>query len=100
MVTAIIEVKVTPEAKFGYKCVAKTIGEFREVESVYLTSGSYDLILIVNCADMRGVSNFVSTKLSTIEGVNGTVTNFIMERYKQCGEIFDVEEDERELGTI
>jgi len=99
-VTAIIEVKVKPEAEFGYNSVARIIAEFKEVESVYLTSGGNDLIVIVNCPDTRVVSRFVSSKLSTIKGVEGTTTNFIMERYKQSGEILYEEEDERELGII
>jgi len=101
MVTAIIGVKVIPEAKLGYKGVARTIAEFKEVETVYLISGDYDLNVIVNCPDMRQVGQFVATKLSTIRGVETTVTHFIMERYKQSGEILDVdEEDERGLYTI
>ena len=100
MVTAIIEVKVTPEAKYGYNSVAKTVAEFKEVESVYLTSGRYDLTVIVNCPEMKDVSRFVSTKLSTIRGVGHTTTNIIMERYKQSGEILEQDEDERGLYTV
>jgi DNA-binding Lrp family transcriptional regulator len=100
MVTAIIEVKVTPEANLGYKGVAKIIAEFKEVESVYLTSGSYDLNVIVNCSDMKQIGSFVATKLSTIRGVGHTTTNIIMEKYKQAGEILEVDDDDREIGLI
>ena len=88
-----------PDRNLDYKGVASIIAQFKEVETVYLMSGEYDLNVIVNCPDMKQVGVFVATKLSTISGVGHTVTNIIMERYKQSGEILE-EEDERELGTI
>jgi DNA-binding Lrp family transcriptional regulator len=100
MVTAVIQVKITPQAKYGYKSIAKIIAEFKEVESVYLVSGDYDLSVIVNCGDLREIGKFVGEKLSTIEGVIHTTSAFIMDRYKQSGEILEVDDDERGLFTI
>jgi len=102
MITAVIQVKVTPEAKLGYNGIARIISEFKEVEAVYLMSGGYDFSVMVNCADMKQVGKFVSKKISAIKGVASTGTHFIMERYKHSGEILDVfeEEDDRGLFTI
>jgi DNA-binding Lrp family transcriptional regulator len=101
MVTAIIEVKVTPQAKFGYKSVAKVIAQFKEVESVYLVSGAYDLAIKVNASDLREIGKFVGEKLSTIEGVTGVSSAFVMDCYKLSGEILDVEDDDdRGLYTV
>jgi DNA-binding Lrp family transcriptional regulator len=101
MVTAIIEVKVTPKAKFGYKSIARVIAEFKEVESVYLVSGAYDLAIKVNAADLRQIGKFVGEKLSTIEGVLSVSSAFVMDCYKQSGEILDVEdEDHRGLYNV
>ena len=100
MVTAIIEVKVTLEAGLSYSDIAKVIAQFKEVETVYLTSGKHDFTIIVNCADMKQVGLFVATKLSTINGVESVSTHFIMERYKQSGEILDVDDDDRGIFTV
>jgi len=99
MVTAIIQVKVAPEAKSGYGKIAKIISEFKEVEAVYLMSGDYDLSIIVNCDDLKKIGGFVANKLSTINGVGGISTAFVMERYKDHGEMLTVDEDERGLFT-
>jgi DNA-binding Lrp family transcriptional regulator len=101
MVTAIIEVKVTPQAKYGYRGIARVIAQFREVESVYLVSGAYDLAIKVNASDLREIGKFVGEKLSTIEGVLSVSSAFVMDCYKLAGEILDVEEeDDRGLFTI
>ncbi|MCL1789539.1 MAG: Lrp/AsnC family transcriptional regulator [Oscillospiraceae bacterium] len=94
-VTAIIEVKVVPEAKHGYKSVAKIIAKFPEVESVYLMSGDYDLAVTVRGADLKQVALFVSMQLSTIRGVESTATHFVIGYYKNFGEEFDFDNDER-----
>jgi DNA-binding Lrp family transcriptional regulator len=99
MVTAIINIKVTPKAKYGYKSVARIVSEFKEVESVNLMSGDYDLSVVLQCADLKEIGRFVGERLSTIEGVEGTATSFVLEQYKSGGKILDVDEDERGLFT-
>jgi DNA-binding Lrp family transcriptional regulator len=99
MVTAIIQVKVIPEAKSGYDSIAKIISQFKEVESIYLMSGDYDLSIMVSCEDLKKIGGFVAKKLSTVKGVGAISTAFVMERYKDHGEVFDIQEDERGLFT-
>ncbi|MCL1866335.1 MAG: Lrp/AsnC ligand binding domain-containing protein [Oscillospiraceae bacterium] len=101
MVTAIIKIKVAPKAKYGYRSIAHMIAEFKEVESVYLMSGDYDLSVIVNCGDLKEIGSFVAERLSTIDGVLSTASSFILERYKEQGKLLGTEEsDERGLFTI
>ena len=87
-VTAVIEVKVAPERHTGFDAVAERIYRFPEARSVYLMSGAYDLLVMVTAKDMYEVSRFVSNKLATIEAVTGTVTHFLMRRYKEDSEVF------------
>ncbi|MCL1831965.1 MAG: Lrp/AsnC ligand binding domain-containing protein [Oscillospiraceae bacterium] len=94
MVTAYIQVKVTPAAIVGYKGIAETISQFREVKSIYLMSGQFDLALMVECESLREAGLFVAEKLSAIEGVLDISTHFIIERYKEDGELL-TETDER-----
>ncbi|RRN71172.1 Lrp/AsnC family transcriptional regulator [Peribacillus simplex] len=95
-VTAMIDVKVTPKRGVGFDEVAKRIYKFKEVESVYLMSGAYDLSVIVEGRSMNEVANFVSEKLSTLDSVISTTTHFIMKKYKHDGTIFDqTDEDKR-----
>jgi DNA-binding Lrp family transcriptional regulator len=86
-VTALIEVKVTPQKDKGFDSIAERIYRFPEVLSCYLLSGGYDLLVIVKGPDLRTVSNFVAEKLSPMENVNGTVTHFLLKRYKDDGDI-------------
>jgi DNA-binding Lrp family transcriptional regulator len=86
-VTALIEVKVTPQKDRGFDSIAERIYRFPEVVSCYLLSGGYDLLVIVSGPDLRTVSSFVSEKLSPMEHVNGTVTHFLLKRYKDDGDI-------------
>ncbi|MFC1908558.1 Lrp/AsnC family transcriptional regulator [Chloroflexota bacterium] len=94
-VWALIEVKVTPEPDTGFDAVAERIAYLPQVRSVFLASGNYDLLLVVIEKTEREVSDFVSRKLSHIEGVQGTVTHFVLKRYKQDGEILDRGTDEK-----
>lgn len=95
-VTAMIEVKVTPEREVGFNSIAERIYRFPEVCSVNLMSGTYDLSVIVTGQNMKDVASFVSYKLSTLHEVQSTVTHFILKRYKQDGVIFeDPNEDKR-----
>jgi len=86
-VTALIEVKVTPQKDKGFDSIAERIYRFPEVDSCFLLSGGYDLLVIVRGQDLKTVSSFVSEKLAPMENVNGTVTHFILKKYKDGGEI-------------
>ena len=99
-VEALIELKVTPKKETGFDEMAKMCMAFEEVESVYLMAGAYDFALIVRGETMQDIGMFISTKLSTIDGVISTGTHFIMRRYKDRGmNIFneDAQADERSL---
>lgn len=84
-VRAVIEVKVTPERGGGFNRFAERIARFDEVESCYLMSGGYDLLVFVKGASLQRVAAFVSEKLSTIEGVLSTSTHFMLRCYKEQG---------------
>lgn len=84
-VTAVIEVKVTPEREGGFDLVARRISKFPEVDSVYLMSGAFDLLLFVSGQDLKEVAFFVSEKLATIKGVVSTATHFMLKTYKDHG---------------
>jgi DNA-binding Lrp family transcriptional regulator len=88
-VWALIEVKVTPEPEAGFDSIAERISQFHQVRSVYLASGTYDLLLVVVDKSEHTVADFVSQKLSHIEGVQGTVTHFVLKRYKEDGEVLE-----------
>jgi DNA-binding Lrp family transcriptional regulator len=88
-VWALIEVKVTPEPKSGFDAIAERISQFTQVRSVYLASGTYDLLLVVVGKSEHVIADFVSQNLAHIEGVQGTVTHFVLKRYKEDGEILD-----------
>mgnify|MGYP000461493571 FL=1 len=84
-VTALIEVKVTPQRDMGFNKVAERIYKFDEVESVYLMSGGFDLTVTISGKSMKEVARFVSEKLSTLEYVNSTATYFVLKKYKEHG---------------
>ncbi len=95
-VVAFIDVKVTPARDVGFDAVASRISKFSEVQSVWLVSGGSDLRIMVEAISLRELGHFVSQKLSTINGVTGTTTNFILRRYKEDQVFFiDAEEDQR-----
>ena len=97
-VTALIEVKVTPQRGDGFDRVAERIYQYDEVESVYLMSGSYDLTVIISGRTLREVAEFVGQRLATIEDVTGTATHFILKKYKEKHLIFQKQEQQaREL---
>ncbi|MFT4413002.1 Lrp/AsnC family transcriptional regulator [Fredinandcohnia humi] len=99
-VTAMIDVKVTPKRGVGFDEIAKRIYMFKEVKSVYLMSGAYDLSVIIEGKTMSEVGNFVSEKLSTLDSVLSTTTHFILKKYKHDGTIFDQgDEDKRIVVT-
>ena len=84
-VTALIEVKLTPEREGGFDKTAERVARFPEVLSCYLMSGGYDLHVVVEGATLHEVAGFVSEKLSTLKGVISTVTHFRLKAYKENG---------------
>jgi DNA-binding Lrp family transcriptional regulator len=84
-VTAVIEVKITPQREGGFDTIAERIGRFPEVVSAYLMSGTYDLLLFVEGRTLREVAAFVSERLSPLEGVLSTSTHFMLKTYKRLG---------------
>ncbi|MEN8614255.1 Lrp/AsnC family transcriptional regulator [Dehalogenimonas sp. THU2] len=86
-VEAIIEVKVVPQRDTGFDAIAERIYRFPEARTVYLMSGTYDLAVLVTGKTMHQVADFVSQKLSQIDGVQGTTTNFMLKRYKEDGAV-------------
>ena len=83
IVSAIIELKVTPKAGLGFEDVAARVAKYPEVESVYLMSGAYDLNVVVKGRTFHEVSNFVSRELAMLDSVTSTGTQFVMKRYKE-----------------
>jgi DNA-binding Lrp family transcriptional regulator len=88
-VMALVEIKVVPQRNVGFDSIAERIYKFREARSVYLASGAYDLAVLVAGKTMQEIAVFVSEKLAPLETVQGTVTHFILKKYKEDGEIFD-----------
>ena len=99
-VMALIEVRVTPQRGMGFDKVAERIYNYPEVNSVYLISGSFDFMVTIEGRTLREVSQFVSDKLSPLESVLSTKTNFILKKYKDHGTVMaEQKKDERELMT-
>lgn len=89
-VRALIEVKVSPQRDQGFEAVAQRIYHYPQANTVYLLSGTYDLLVIVTGKSMQEIAMFVSQNLAPIEGVQGTVTHFLLKRYKEDGELLEV----------
>ena len=99
-VTALIEVRVTPQRGQGFDHMAERIYKYPEVNSVYLISGGYDLLITLEGKTIKDVSSFVSDKLSTLDSVLSTATHFILRKYKDHGTILaKKDEDTREKVT-
>ncbi|MGN0972726.1 MAG: Lrp/AsnC family transcriptional regulator [Aristaeellaceae bacterium] len=96
-VEAMIQVNTSPQRDTGFDAVAKRIYRFEEVKSVYLMSGSYDLLVLVEARTLKELAHFVSSKLSTLETVTGTSTSFVLKRYKEEGVIFETEKTDNRL---
>jgi len=95
-VWALIQVKVRPQRDVGFDAIAERIYRYPETHSVWLVSGDYDLAVTIVGKDIYSISQFVSAKLSTIDGVQGTVTNFLLKRFKDDDVILvDKEESKR-----
>ncbi len=99
-VWALAEVKVSPQRDVGFDAIAERIYRFPEARTVYLISGTYDLAVFVVGKTMNEVAGFVSEKLAPIEGVQGTVTHFLLKRYKEDGEIMDGEEGPKRVPIM
>jgi len=100
-VSALIAVKLTPQKDVGFDSIAEHIYRFPQARTVYLISGTSDLIVLVVGKSSREIAEFVSQKLAPIEGVQETVTQFLLKRYKEDGEIIDGKEEvKRQLVTL
>ena len=92
-VFALIEVKVSPQRDVGFDSIAERIYRFPQAHTVYLLSGTFDLLVIVTGKSIQEVASFVSQKLAPIEGVQSTVTHFMLKKYKEDGEILGAKEE-------
>ena len=99
--TAIIELKVTPKKQLGFDDIAKTVMAYREVESVYLMSGGYDLSVVVRGDSFKDIALFVSQRLAPLDSVLSTATHFVLSRYKEKGVVmYDEPIDERGVSLL
>lgn len=99
-VTALIEVKVTPQRGFGFDAIAERIYNYPEIKSVYLMSGGFDFTVIIEGKTMKSVAMFVSEKLAQLDSVISTSTHFVLKKYKDHGTVIEAEQkDERMLVT-
>lgn len=97
MVKAIIQVSIRPEREGGFDKIARRLGRFSEVTSLYLVSGGFDLQIVVEGETLNEVASFVSSKLATIEGVISTETHFLLKKYKESGQILYGEDEYERL---
>lgn len=98
-VTAVIEVKVTPQREGGFNTIAARISKFPEVRSAYLMSGAYDLLLFVEGRNLHQVASFVSERLAPLEGVISTSTHFMLKTYKRLGVLMHTEQQDERLSV-
>jgi DNA-binding Lrp family transcriptional regulator len=98
-VRAVIEVKITPERTGGFDRLAERIAKYPEVQSCYLMSGGYDLLVVVEGTHLREVATFVSEKLATIHGVISTATHFLLKPYKEQGVLVAQERNDERLAV-
>jgi len=99
VVTAIIELNIAPSKDEGFDGIAKTIMAMDEVEGLSLMSGGHDLMVIVNGRSFKDVAMFVAKRLSSLDGVLGTATHFVLKKYKERGVLF-TEEEKDERGNL
>jgi len=97
-VRALIEVNILPQKDVGFDRIAERIYSFPEVASCYLVSGTYDLLLIIEGKDIHTVSRFVAEKLSPMENIRGTVTHFLLRKYKEDGVILKYKEENKRIA--
>jgi len=98
-VQAVIEVKLTPERGGGFDRLAERISKYSEVNSCYLMSGSYDVLVIIDGNSLHEVASFVAEKLATIQGVTSTATHFLLKRYKENGVMIGGSEEVERLAV-
>jgi DNA-binding Lrp family transcriptional regulator len=98
-VTAVIEVKVTPQREGGFDNIAQRISRFPEVRAAYLMSGTYDLLLFVEGRRLHEVAAFVSERLSPLEGVVSTSTHFMLKTYKRLGVMMHQDSSDERLSV-
>ncbi len=99
-VRALIEVKITPQRDVGFDSIAERIYRFPQAHTVYLVSGTYDLTVLVLGRSMHEIADFVTQKLASIEGVQGTATYFLLKRYKEDGEILEEGEGNKRQPVV
>jgi DNA-binding Lrp family transcriptional regulator len=99
-VLALIEVRVTPQKGVGFDSIADSISRFPQANTVYLVSGTYDLLVIVEGKSNRDIADFVSQKLSHIDGVQETVTQFVLKKYKEDGETTQFKEETKRQPLV
>ena len=98
-VTAFIEVKIQPQREFGFDRIAERIYNYPEVKSLYLMSGGFDFLVMIEGRTMREVAYFVAQKLATVESVTSTATHFVLKKFKNEGVVYKTPEvDERIEG--
>ena len=99
IVTALIEVRISPQRGDGFDRIAERIYQYEEVESLFLMSGDYDLAVTITGRSLRAVAEFVHARLAVIDGVTGTATHFILKKYKEKNHLFEKlpEQEERLL---
>ena len=99
-VQAVIEVNVVPQREKGFDAIAQRIVQYDEVKTVYLMSGAYDLMVLCEARTLKELASFVHSRLSTIEGVTGTSTHFMLKTYKYAGTIFDGGRNDRRQAVM
>ena len=101
IVTALIEVKVTPQRNQGFDMLAERVAKFQEVTSCYLMSGGFDFMVLIEGKSMKEVARFVFDKLSTLDSVLSTSTHFVLKKYKDHGvSLVDEKEDDRIMESV
>ncbi|MEI6970189.1 MAG: Lrp/AsnC family transcriptional regulator [bacterium] len=96
-VSAVIEVKTTPEREGGFDRLAGRLAKFPEVEALYLMSGGYDLLVFISGNDLKEVASFVAEKLATMTGVISTSTHFMLRTYKERGVLMETKHEQERL---
>ncbi len=99
-ISAVIELKVTPQKERGFEKIAEKIYNYPEVRDLYLMSGAYDFQVIIEGRTLREVASFVADRLATIDGVISTATHFVLKKYKNNGCIFKTPEKDERVNTI
>jgi len=100
VVYAFIDVKVTPERDVGFDAVAKRICKFPQVHSLYLLSGTYDLSVVIEGKNMKEIAYFVAEKLAPLDHVQGTISHFVLKKYKVDGQVIEAEEKDKRLPVL